>query len=167
MVSFCTSFCFVILFCTGTFANQNPSDFKYRLPKQNIDITHYDLLLTPHFEGEKAFRFDGEATLTLVARSQDVKAIKLHANQLVFKNVTLKDQNGEIVEEIQKINFKHVEKLYDFWTVSFSDELLLNTEMKLEMVYKGTLQRNMLGFYASSYEENGKTKQVHSNFCFI
>ena len=51
------------------------TDLNYRLPEQGIIISNYKLELTPHFEGEKAFTFDGKVTITAKTTENDVDKI--------------------------------------------------------------------------------------------
>lgn len=129
----------------------------YRLTDE-VRPVNYDISLRPHFtaeNGREAFTFDGSADITLSTDRQNVSSITLHSRDLNISSQAISHVWGDSVPSIKST-------IYDeethFLTFILDRALLVNQSYILSFKYVGTLRTDMVGFYRSSYEEDGQTK---------
>lgn len=140
--------------------NEKQSDrLNYRLPT-NVLPSKYVVEITPYFtsaNGKEKFTFDGKVEITLRTNETNVHEIVLHLNNIeVNGSPRLRDVITPLTEiKIVSINYDVRTHKY---TLLLEKALTVNRDFVLSIQYLGHLTTNMLGFYRSSYEENGVTK---------
>lgn len=127
----------------------------YRLP-DNIEPVFYDLHLEPNIPQEK---FTGTVKIKAKVKN-DCDEIVLHSDQLDFekKNVTvrLEDKVGSFIKPVFMLS--RVEK-YQFTKIVMEERLKAGSEIRIEIRnYKGTLNKEMKGFYISYYKDGNETR---------
>jgi aminopeptidase N len=137
------------------------ADLDYRLPV-GITVDRYHVEITPEIPIETSgpnkdgFPFEGSVKITLKTEWSNVSSIVLHARRLTIKSHELK-KNADLVPTDQNPSFENAtEKL----TIKLSNDAKLeaNVTYTLSIIYSGTLDDTMKGFYRSSYMEGGKRK---------
>ncbi|RHZ45063.1 hypothetical protein Glove_692g11 [Diversispora epigaea] len=121
------------------------------LPKI-VRPTHYDITLTPDL---KEFVFTGHETINLDI-NEDTKVIILNANEIEVKSAKLGKLNSESHDavSIEHDEAKSTVKL------TFPEEYPAGCKVKLYLEFTGILNDKMVGFYRSSYEENGEKRYM-------
>lgn len=142
---------------------QKTDEPNYRLPDA-VEPLEYSIELTPYFDGEKAFTFDGIVLIDLKTNQSNVKQIILHksvdmtiTNTSIFKKMDVSTYvfRADALIDIKDTNYDNITNKL---TIQLTNELEINTIYVLYFEYNGHLQNDMNGFYRSSYEEDGKTK---------
>lgn len=138
--------------------NKDPNDeansevIYYRLPT-NVRPSKYDILLTPYFDGENKFKFDGNVDIT-ISVLENVKNITLHAKDLFITKLSLK---GVEIKEVDDINYKLDEETNFLIIQRKENKTIEKGDYTLTIKYIGILNNEMRGFYRSSYiNEEGK-----------
>lgn len=127
----------------------------YRLPTRVVP-SNYDLTITPYFDGDKQFTFDGVVRITIRTSQPNVNEIVVHAHDLTIREnlnslteakdpttiaITNRSQNA--------ITQKHI--------LSLASAMKPNIDYILEFYYSGNMNSEMKGFYRSSYIQDGVT----------
>lgn len=128
---------------------------EYRLPTRVVP-SHYDITITPYFEGDKKFTFEGDVRITLRTSAQNVNEIVLHTHDLVIREDlnTLKELKDPTYIIITNRSRNTITQKY---TVSLASPMKTNIDYVLEFYYTGNMNTEMKGFYRSSYVEDGVT----------
>ncbi|KAF8969809.1 leucyl aminopeptidase [Flammula alnicola] len=123
---------------------------KYRLPT-NVRPTHYDVTIKTDLE---ELTFQG-----LVKVSLDVKAdtpkIVLNTSELDLGKATI---YSDALKAEQVATFSSFDKAQERTTYQLNDVLPAGSKAELKIAFSGKLTGNMLGYYKSSWEHEGKTK---------
>lgn len=131
----------------NTVSNVAVTQSDYRLP-DNVKPLTYDLLIVPFFEN---FTFVGVTTIE-VTISNITNQIILNQLDLNIHNITL-TLSGTNVNQTFTTN-NTLQRLI----ITALSPLNVSSNYVITISYDGTLTENMLGFYRSSYVENGVTK---------
>lgn len=129
----------------------------YRLPEY-IRPTRYELTIRPYFDasdGKKPFTFDAMVIITLSTEKPHLSEIVLHQKGLLIESVKLKEQITRATVPITAVPFVFDT---DHLGVKLSRPLEPNVDYAMRIIYNGTIGSDMVGFYRSSYTENGVTK---------
>lgn len=136
---------------------REPPVLSYRLPTTTQPI-RYEVSLTPYFENAvRPFSFDGEVTIYLRAKEEDVSQIVMHCNDLniLTLQVTLLDGTPVTLQDTDVYTCDD----YDFLKINTINPLELDQEYKVYITFIGRLQNNMRGFYRSWYVDSTKKKR--------
>ena len=113
----------------------------YRLPT-NVNPVNYEISLSPHLEN---FTFHGEESI-LVTVTEETKSISLNSVDIDITQATLTAQNGN-TEIPTETSFNE-----EYETVTFKfDKDVPSGEATLSIVFEGTLNDQLRGFYRSQY----------------
>lgn len=125
----------------------------YRLPTRVVP-SNYDITITPYFEGEKQFTFDGVVRITIRTSQQNVNEIVVHAHDLTMRESmnTLTEAKDPTSITITNRSRNAITQKY---TLSLASAMKTNTDYILEFYYTGNMNTDMKGFYRSSYIQNG------------
>lgn len=123
-----------------------------RLPTDKYIPTHYDLTLFPDFYDNET-TFYGNVSIEIKIR-QDTSTIMVHVLYLDILSIELKtDKEGDI--EIAR-NFSYPPN--QFFVVETKQNLKSGAKVFLNIEFRGSLTRSIVGFYKSIYT-NSETKQ--------
>lgn len=162
------------IFCFLGFIHQTTSKviaisenekINYRLNDEVLPV-HYTIELTPHFtdeNGKEPFTFDGIVDMILFTERRNVNSITLHSRDLNISSIKIEtDQFWTPWSPWNDSASRIVSTTYDeethFLTINLDKDMLVNKLYSLSFKYVGILRTDMVGFYRSSYEEDGKTK---------
>uniref|UniRef100_A0A182IWK9 Aminopeptidase N-like N-terminal domain-containing protein n=1 Tax=Anopheles atroparvus TaxID=41427 RepID=A0A182IWK9_ANOAO len=126
------------------------SGINYRLPEAIVP-RHYDLLLHPDLESGA---FTGRTTITVWA-ARSTEQIVLHSYQLDIGRITFKCLNDS---SFTYINSAYDEKL-NFLKINLNRALPVNSISELTIEFSGRLDKEIVGFYASSYKTDDGTER--------
>lgn len=118
---------------------------------QNVRPIHYVLEMEPNLED---FTFKGHVRIDLKVKDNNVNTIELNTVDLEIKSARIGEKEAssiEYEEDMQRTKF------------TFPDGVLRNLEYaKLSILFKGTLNSNMAGFYRAKYTDKltGETKYM-------
>lgn len=128
---------------------------EYRLPTRVVP-SHYEILITPFFDGPYQFTFDGNVKITIRTSAQNVNEIVLHTHDLIIREPlnTLKEAKDPTTIQITSRSRNAITQKY---TLSLASPLRTNIDYVLEFYYTGNLNSEMKGFYRSSYVQDGVT----------
>lgn len=128
-----------------------------RLPRSSHPIS-YDITLLTDMDfvttGERAF--GGEVKI-VIKIDENTNEIVLHN-----RNLRVKESDVTLMLESQSIPLTISYSDYNFMVIHTEDPLTKDSELTLEIKYTGELDREMAGFYRSSYRIEGgnQIKQV-------
>lgn len=127
----------------------------YRLPTRVVP-SNYELTITPYFDGEKQFTFDGVVLITIRTSQTNVNEIVLHAHDLTIRESmnTLTEAKDPTTIPITNRSRNAITQKY---TLSLASPMRANIDYVLEFYYSGNMNSEMKGFYRSSYVEDGVT----------
>ncbi|EGO21509.1 hypothetical protein SERLADRAFT_372157 [Serpula lacrymans var. lacrymans S7.9] len=123
---------------------------EFRLP---IDVrpTHYDLTVQTDLE---TFTFNGLAKIEL--------DVKKETSSIVFNTAELDLKDASIYSDVLKTEQVETARSFDTAaervTLQFSTPLPAGSKARLSIGFAGKLTTSMMGYYKSSYEHEGKTK---------
>ncbi|CAH7667912.1 hypothetical protein BY996DRAFT_4583678 [Phakopsora pachyrhizi] len=129
-------------------------DAKYRLSRV-VQPTHYSLCIKTDLEAEPSPSFEGTAEIDVEVR-EETDRITLHASptleilKVVFQPEALKGSEPEVVKDIER------DEKFERLTLSLSSKLAGGSVARIGIVYRGVLEGNMMGYYRSSYESEGR-----------
>ncbi|XP_044124455.1 glutamyl aminopeptidase [Bufo gargarizans] len=139
--------------------NENGDWSKFRLPSY-INPLHYDLELQPEMDKDT---YNGTVTIWLKLALPSTH-LWLHIRETkIVGQPRLRDQNN------QEIPIKHCFefKLHEYVVVEADQSLqpngnneLLNDTYRLTLQFAGLLNGSLVGFYRTTYQENGVTKSI-------
>ena len=111
----------------------------YRLPT-NVNPVNYEISLSPDLEN---FTFHGEESI-LVTITEETRSISLNSVDISITQATLTNQNGNTQVPIET-SFNE-----EYETVTFKfDKDVPSGEATLSIVFEGTLNDQLRGFYRS------------------
>lgn len=127
----------------------------YRLPTRVVP-SNYDITITPYFEGDKRFTFDGVVTITIRTSQLNVNEIVVHAHDLTIREdmSTLTESKDPTTIVITNRSRNSITQKY---TLSLASAMKTNTDYNLVFYYTGNMNTDMKGFYRSSYIQDGVT----------
>ncbi|KAK7043674.1 Aminopeptidase 2 mitochondrial [Paramarasmius palmivorus] len=128
-----------------------PSDTsQYRLPT-NVKPSHYDLTIQTDLD---KLTFNGYVKISLDVK-EDTDTIVLNSNGLQLGKAT-------VYSDALKKSEAEIEQTYDEKetrvTFKFPTVFPAGSKAELQISYSGELKDNMVGYYRSSWEHEGKTK---------
>ncbi len=121
----------------------------YRLPR-NVVPTRYDLRLEPDL---KTFTFAGEETVTLTVR-EATREILLNAVELAIDRAEIAGDSGRTL-----VAAVSLDEATERCRLTFAEPLAPGT-WRLHLVFRGTLNDKLHGFYRSTYKD--ATGQPHT-----
>jgi aminopeptidase 2 len=128
----------------------NDDPINYRLPT-NVKPNSYDIMLVPYLK-EGKFTGIEKIEVTVI---QETDTITLHVGNIEIKVVTV-----AVLPDKKLINDTIISKDYvtEKYNIIVPNVLTKDTRLQISFTYNGILSDNMIGFYRSSYIENGETK---------
>lgn len=125
----------------------------YRLPTRVVP-SNYELIITPYFDGEKQFTFDGVVRITIRTSQPNVNEIVVHAHDLTIRENmnTLTEAKDPTTIAITNRSRNAITQKY---TLSLATPMKTNIDYVLEFYYSGIMNSEMKGFYRSSYIQDG------------
>lgn len=127
----------------------------YRLPTRVVP-SNYDLTITPYFEGEKQFTFDGVVRITIRTSQTNVSEIVVHAHEL-----TIRENMNTLIEAKDPtsiaITSRSQNVITQKYTLTLASAMKPNIDYLLEFYYSGIMNSEMKGFYRSWYIQDGVT----------
>lgn len=154
----------VTILCTST-SSQSSKQFQeiepfqetldYRLPTRVVP-SNYDITITPYFDGEKQFTFDGVVRITIRTSQTNVNEIVVHVHDLTIRENlnTLKEAKDPTTITITNRSKNAITQKY---TLSLASAMKTNIDYVLEFYYTGNMNTEMKGFYRTSYIQDGLT----------
>lgn len=135
--------------------NNENAAVNYRLPN-NTKPESYEITLRTRVD-KGQFNFTGNVNIYIEVLEENTKTITLHARQLTFGTITLKQGTSEI-----DLKDHAYDTETEFLTIPLkSDTLIKGRFYYLNIEYSGELRKDMGGFYRSSYiNANNETMQV-------
>nr|XP_056711294.1 glutamyl aminopeptidase [Euleptes europaea] len=123
----------------------------FRLPL-DVNPVHYDLELRPEMGAD---RYTGNVTISIKVDSQ-TRHLWLHLRETKITEMPLlKTSSGEPIALNQCFEYKPQEYI----VIEAAEELTPNTYL-LTMMFQGHLNGSLVGFYRTTYIENGITKSI-------
>ncbi|CAK7268956.1 Aminopeptidase 2 mitochondrial [Sporothrix epigloea] len=114
---------------------------------------HYDLTLEPDFS---KFTFEGTVVIDLDVVN-DTSSVSLHTLELDVHSVKV-SSNGTVVSSSPSVSFTEDNQTTK---IDFDGTLTKGSKAQLELVFTGTLNDKMAGFYRSSYKnEQGEVEYL-------
>ncbi|KAJ7063121.1 leucyl aminopeptidase [Mycena amicta] len=123
---------------------------KYRLPTHVLP-THYNLTL---YTDTAASKFGGFVDIKLDV-IQETSTVELNSTELTLGDATISiDSKAEFQQTAQTVDT-------DLQRVQFTfpNSLLAGSKANLKIPFTGTLRNSMTGYYLSTWEDRGETKQ--------
>lgn len=122
----------------------------------SVKPSYYRIEIEPFFEEAptdyEPFTFRGTVEIKLKAQEAGVKEIELHMNQLEYKTIVLRDDQGLTHGREVAVYQNETHKL----KIPLLEELKMNVVYSLYIEYTGVLNDDLKGFYRSSYSHEGK-----------
>lgn len=139
----------VSISCTDAVSGSSYS--YYRLPTA-LRPQKYNLRVLTHLENPEDLRFDGNVQI-LFEVLQNTKNITLHAKNLTIdeSRITLKGTSGGAEKKDNCIKSTEVNSIHDFYVMHTCSELLAGQIYELSMPFSADLNRQLEGYYRSSY----------------
>lgn len=137
------------VFCSAKNDENGPwTDF--RLPNY-VHPVHYDLHLTPEMEAEV---YTGMVNISIRLEEQTTKHLWLHLRETKITEMPqLRTSSGQVIEIKRCFGYEPQE-----YVVIEAEEDLRPSNYFLSMKFKGYLNGSLVGFYSTTYGENGKIK---------
>lgn len=125
----------------------------YRLPTRVVP-SNYDITITPYFDGDKQFTFDGVVRITIRTSQPNVNEIVVHAHNLTIREnlntlTEAKDPTSIVITSRSKNDITQK------YTLTLASSMKINIDYVLEFYYSGNMNDDMRGFYRSSYVQDG------------
>ena len=129
----------------------------YRIPESTLPL-HYDLYLFPDLDQKT---FSGHVTIHIKA-TEPRDYLVTHVQYLKVTKTELKDADQNVVPLDSSFEYEPNQ----FWVVVPSSKPLQAGNYSLYLEFNGRLDRDILGFYMSSYTDNngGNHKIASSKF---
>ncbi|KOB70213.1 Aminopeptidase N-5, partial [Operophtera brumata] len=136
------------------------SDTNYRL-NTPIKPKAYSIAITPYFNTNdtNAFTFDGEVDITFTTE-KETNLIKLHSQDLIFKDANIKILNGANSIPLSVSNPLEFDTNYTFAFINLQVDLQIGVEYSLKITYRGPIRADLNGFYRNYYIEKGVKKEI-------
>ncbi|KAF8969647.1 hypothetical protein BDZ97DRAFT_211457 [Flammula alnicola] len=123
---------------------------KYRLPT-NVRPTHYDVTIKTDLE---ELTFQGLVKVSLDIKAETPKIV-LNTSELDLGKASI---YSDALKAEQVATFSSFDKAQERTTYQLNDVLPAGSKAELKITFSGKLTGNMLGYYKSSWEHEGKTK---------
>lgn len=137
------------VFCSAK-NDENGPWMNFRLPNY-VDPVHYDLDLTPEMEAEV---YTGMVNITISLKEQTTRHLWLHLRETKITEIPeLRTSSGQVIGIKRCFGYEP----HEYVVIEVEEDLRPNNYI-LSMKFKGYLNGSLVGFYSTSYEENGKTK---------
>ncbi|XP_018425491.1 PREDICTED: glutamyl aminopeptidase [Nanorana parkeri] len=131
----------------------------FRLPS-HIRPLHYDLEIQPEMDKDT---YHGTVTIWLKLTSSD-KHLWLHIREnKISGQPKLKDRTGQEIQLIQCFEYRPQEYVVMEFTQQLpanADDDNLEDTYRLTLQFAGQLNGSLVGFYRTTYQENGVTKSI-------
>ncbi|XP_013907456.1 PREDICTED: glutamyl aminopeptidase [Thamnophis sirtalis] len=139
------------VFCSAK-NDKNGPWINFRLPNY-VQPVHYDLDLTPEMEAEV---YTGMVNISISLKEQTTRHLWLHLRETKITEIPeLRTSSGQEIAIKRCFGYEPSE-----YVVIEAEEDLRPSNYVLSMKFKGYLNGSLVGFYRTSYEENGKTKYI-------
>uniref|UniRef100_A0A0B8RZR1 Aminopeptidase n=1 Tax=Philothamnus irregularis TaxID=1899461 RepID=A0A0B8RZR1_9SAUR len=139
------------VFCSAK-NDENGPWMNFRLPSY-VDPVHYDLDLTPEMEAEV---YTGMVNITISLKEQTTRHLWLHLRETKITEIPeLRTSSGQVIGIKRCFGYEP----HEYVVIEAEEDLRPNNYI-LSMKFKGYLNGSLVGFYSTSYEENGKTKYI-------
>lgn len=145
--------------------SQNDKNLEQSEFRLNTDVmpSAYFIELSPYFdnvEGKTPFTFDGFVAITIKATKSGVNRITLNMKELNISDISINSKLNGSSKFSSKIEIDKTtyEAKTNKLNLELSGPLDVYQNYELHFTYSGNLRSDMLGFYRSSYKENGETK---------
>ncbi|XP_058049114.1 glutamyl aminopeptidase [Ahaetulla prasina] len=139
------------VFCSAK-NDENGPWMNFRLPNYFHPV-HYDLDLTPEMEAEV---YTGMVNISISLEKQTTRHLWLHLRETKITEIPeLRTSSGQVIAIKRCFGYERHE-----YVVIEAEEDLHPSSYFLSMKFKGYLNGSLVGFYRTSYEENGKTKYI-------
>ncbi|XP_039194273.1 glutamyl aminopeptidase isoform X1 [Crotalus tigris] len=139
------------VFCSAK-NDENGGWTTFRLPNY-VHPVHYDLDLTPEMEAEV---YTGMVNISIRLEEQTTKHLWLHLRETKITEMPqLRTSLGQVIEIKRCFGYEPQE-----YVVIEAEEDLRPGNYFLSMKFKGYLNGSLVGFYSTTYGENGKTKYI-------
>lgn len=155
--------------------NVDVSEPSFRL-NTHVLPESYDIWLKPYMlvtDGARQFTFDGEVNITLHSTNAGVHEITLNKNLIEITDAWLYN-NNDATRLIQFFGSDELifDELTQKLTVPLQDQLTLNNNYTLRIVYTGQIRDGLQGFFRANYTDGAekekwvkmKSINIH-NFC--
>jgi len=121
----------------------------YRLPTA-LRPQKYNLRVLTHLDNPEDLRFEGSVKI-LFEVLENTKNITLHAKNLTIdeSQITLKDTSS--ANKKNCISSTEVNSIHDFYVMHTCEQLLAGEKYELTMPFSADLNRQLEGYYRSSY----------------
>ncbi|KAJ6546483.1 leucyl aminopeptidase [Mycena vulgaris] len=122
-----------------------PVQDKYRLPV-NVQPTHYDVSLWTNL---KTLQFGGFVKIKRVVQSNRIQCLLEHPSSSIYSDGLQSEQlqSGQSIDkDLQRVAF------------TFPSALPAGSKAQLKVGFNGPLRASMTGYYVSTWEEDGETK---------
>lgn len=125
-------------------------DDPYRLPEGLLQVDFYNLELTLLEDIFTTNTFTGILDLEFTLL-QDTNAIKLHGSQLEFTEVTLTDENSNVID-LENNGVFTIDSATEFFTIITREALISGQTYNIHFKYRAVLSTtSYYGLYRSSY----------------
>ncbi|XP_007425882.1 glutamyl aminopeptidase [Python bivittatus] len=132
--------------------NENGAWTNFRLPRY-VHPIHYDLDLTPEMEAEV---YTGTVKISIRLEEQTTRHLWLHLREMkIMEMPELWNAADQVIAVKSCFGYEPQE-----YVVIEAEEDLHPSNYSLSMKFKGYLNGSLVGFYRTSYVENGKTKYI-------
>ncbi|KAH8382722.1 hypothetical protein KR009_004926 [Drosophila setifemur] len=129
----------------------------YRLPT-SLRPTKYDLRILTHLEDPEKLRFEGTVNIVLEAL-ENTRNITLHSKDLIIdeSRTSLHQISGERMQ--MQISSTAINPIHDFYILK-TCQLQVDQVYELSLSFSADLNRNLLGYYRSSYQDLNATRWI-------
>lgn len=123
-------------------------DLDYRLPKTLVPSS-YEILLMPELKDD--FKFEGRVHINASVR-ESTNTITLHHRKMeILKLTVICDKE---LQEITNTSYNNITEKYE---ITLKNKLIPETNVSINIAYRGNLRNDMIGFYRSSYFDSKGT----------
>ncbi|KAM3940520.1 glutamyl aminopeptidase [Leptodactylus fuscus] len=140
--------------------NEHGDWSKFRLPSY-ISPLHYDLEIQPQMDKDT---YNGTVTIWLKLTRSDSRHLWLHIRESkITGQPSLKDRNNQDIPINHCFEFtRHEYVVFETNQILTpnADDDSLNDTYRLTLQFSGQLNGSLVGFYRTTYQENGVTKSI-------
>lgn len=131
--------------------NDESGEWKNFMLPSYINPVHYDLDLQPEMEED---RYNGTVTIS-ISVEKNTRHLWLHLRETKITEMPLLKSSSSGQSIVLKRCFEYKQQEY---VVIEAEEELTPTSYLLTMTFQGHLNGSLVGFYRTTYVENGQTK---------
>ncbi|CAG0890180.1 unnamed protein product [Darwinula stevensoni] len=125
-----------------------------RLPV-HLHPTLYNIKILAKFDQENDYPLHGEATIDLACDSPGSN-VTLHAKNLNVTSATVTTAEGTELA----VSDRTYDPERDFFIAMLDEDLEAGKTYRIRMEYRGRLQRDLVGYYLSQYDEGDSTRNL-------